>query len=186
MKGFNRQDHSLSLCGLNCLLCPMHLRGYCPGCGKGDGNQSCVIAKCSIKHENIEYCFLCSDYLCSHYHEIDNYDSFITHQNQIVDNEKARLIGLDKYREEQKNKQVFLLELINEYNEGRKMTLYCQTVNLLPFDDLSTIMLELRSLTKKKQLNIKEKAEIAERLFKECARRNDINLKLRKKVSSSI
>ncbi len=185
MKGFNRQDHSLSLCGLNCLLCPMHLRDYCPGCGKGEGNQSCAIARCSILHDNVEYCYLCSDYPCFHYRDIDKYDSFISHQNQLVDNEKAKSIGIDNYKIEQKLKQTYLLELINEYNEGMKMTLYCQAVNLLPMFDLSSIMIELRSLTKGKQLDKKEKAEIAGRLFKECARRNDINLKLRKKVSLS-
>ena len=49
MKGFVRENQLLSLCGLNCGLCPMKLDGYCPGCGGGDGNQSCAIARCSIK-----------------------------------------------------------------------------------------------------------------------------------------
>ena len=37
MKGFNRENQSFSLCGLNCGLCPMHLNKYCPGCGGGSG-----------------------------------------------------------------------------------------------------------------------------------------------------
>ena len=35
MKGFKRNNQLLSLCGLNCGLCPMHIDGYCPGCGGG-------------------------------------------------------------------------------------------------------------------------------------------------------
>ncbi len=37
MKGFSREETRFSLCGLNCLLCSMHLGGYCPGCGGGAG-----------------------------------------------------------------------------------------------------------------------------------------------------
>ena len=37
MKGFSREETRFSLCGLYCLLCSMHLGGYCPGCGGGAG-----------------------------------------------------------------------------------------------------------------------------------------------------
>ena len=50
MKGFNRKNQLFSLCGLNCGLCPMFLNKYCPGCGGGEGNQSCKIARCSMEH----------------------------------------------------------------------------------------------------------------------------------------
>ena len=51
MKGFNRPNQLFSLCGLNCGLCPMFLNKNCPGCGGGEGNQSCKIAKCSMEHD---------------------------------------------------------------------------------------------------------------------------------------
>ncbi len=47
MKGFERENQLLSLCGLNCGLCPMRIGGYCGGCG--NGNQSCRIARCSLE-----------------------------------------------------------------------------------------------------------------------------------------
>ena len=40
MKGFQREDRMFSLCGLNCMLCPMQIGGYCPGCG---GGKSCHV-----------------------------------------------------------------------------------------------------------------------------------------------
>ena len=40
MKDFIRDDDLFSLCGLNCGLCTMHIDGYCPGCGGGEGNQT--------------------------------------------------------------------------------------------------------------------------------------------------
>ena len=60
MKGFERKNQLFSLCGLNCGLCPMLLGNYCGGCG--NGNQSCRIAKCSLEHGKIEYCYECRQY----------------------------------------------------------------------------------------------------------------------------
>lgn len=66
MKGFERENQFLSLCGLNCGLCPMLLGRYCGGCG--NGNQSCSIARCSIEHSSadtkIAYCYECGKYPC--------------------------------------------------------------------------------------------------------------------------
>ncbi len=100
MKNFCRSDQEFSLCGLNCGLCPMKLDNYCPGCGGGPGNQPCAIARCSQQHGNVEYCYLCGRYLCEKYDGIDKYDLFITHRNQIKDNERVRNIGIDAYRAE--------------------------------------------------------------------------------------
>ena len=35
---------------MNCGLCPMFLNKNCPGCGGGEGNQTCKIARCSMEH----------------------------------------------------------------------------------------------------------------------------------------
>ncbi len=83
MKGFERKNQLFSLCGLNCGLCPMLLGNYCGGCG--NGNQSCRIAKCSLEHGKIQYC-----YECEKYQHIDEYDTFITHKRQKADLEKAQ------------------------------------------------------------------------------------------------
>ena len=103
MKGFVRNNQYLSLCGLNCKLCPMNLAGYCSGCGVD--NQSCKIARCSIEHEKIEYCFQCGSFPCDKYAHIDDFDSFITHQNQMNDMGKAQQIGIPAYNAEQEEKR---------------------------------------------------------------------------------
>ena len=70
MKGFERKNQLFSLCGLNCGLCPMLLGNYCGGCG--NGNQSCKIAKCSLAHGEIEYCYECKQYPCEKYQPLIN------------------------------------------------------------------------------------------------------------------
>lgn len=86
MNGFERKNQYLSLCGLNCGLCPMFLGKHCGGCG--NGNQSCKIGKCSLEHGKVEYCFECEQYPCEKYQHIDEYDSFITHRRRKADLDK--------------------------------------------------------------------------------------------------
>lgn len=129
MKGFVRNNQYLSLCGLNCKLCPMNLAGHCSGCGVD--NQSCKIAKCSIEHGKIEYCFQCTSFPCDKYAHIDDFDSFITHHNQMNDMEKASQIGIPAYNAEQEEKRKLLDFLLSHYNDGRRKNLFCVAVNLL-------------------------------------------------------
>ena len=85
MKGFTREETRFSLCGLNCCLCSMHLGGYCPGCGGGSGNQNCAIAKCSLDHGGVLFCWECPEYPCSRYDGFDDGDSFVPHRNRQQD-----------------------------------------------------------------------------------------------------
>lgn len=122
MKGFERKNQLLSLCGLNCGLCTMLLGNHCGGCGKG--NQSCKIAKCSLEHGKIEYCFECENYPCERYQHIDDYDSFITHRHRRTDLGKAQRIGIEQYNLEQQEKMQVLSHLLTYYNDGRRKTFF--------------------------------------------------------------
>lgn len=125
MKNFSKQNPLFSLCGLNCGLCSMRLGGHCPGCGGGAGNQPCAIARCSREHGNVEYCFECGEYPCGKYEGITEYDSFITHRNQLCDLDRAGRIGINAYQAELNKKMQILELLLDSYNDGRKKTLFC-------------------------------------------------------------
>jgi len=179
MKDFNRTNLLFSLCGLNCGLCTMRLDGYCPGCGGGNGNQSCSIAKCSLQHDKVEYCFLCPEYTCLKYEGAEEFDSFITHQRQLRDMALAQEIGIEAYNEEQTRKVEILRTLLSGYNDGRRKTFYCAAVNLLPLRDIENIMKQITENSSCSSL--KEKAELAVSLFQNLAVRQGVVLKLRKK-----
>ena len=93
MKGFARNDFLFSLCGLNCGLCSMYLDSYCPGCRGWEGNQSCKIARCSLRHGKVEYCSRCEEFPCEQYRKEDEFDSFITHRNRMRDLKKPNKWG---------------------------------------------------------------------------------------------
>ena len=156
MKGFVRNNQYLSLCGLNCKLCPMNLAGYCSGCGVD--NQSCKIARCSIEHEKIEYCFQCGSFPCDKYAHIDDFDSFITHQNQMNDMGKAQQIGIPAYNAEQEEKRKILDFLLASYNDGRRKNLFCIAVNLLEIGEIENILQAVKSDKEFQGLSKKEQA----------------------------
>lgn len=182
MNGFHRKNQLLSLCGLNCSLCPMHLGNHCGGCG--NGNQSCKIAKCSLEHERIEYCYECRQYPCEKYQHIDEYDSFITHRRQKADLEKARSIGIEQYNLEQQEKTQILSYLLSNYNDGRRKSFFCVAVNLRDLSDIKEAIKQIQSNDKLPALPLKEQSLYAAEVFQDIADRRNIKLKLMKKNSS--
>ena len=181
MKGFTRTEIRFSLCGLNCALCSMHLGGYCPGCGGGSGNQSCTIAKCSLEHGSVQFCWECPEYLCSRYEGFDDGDSFVPHRNRQQDIVRARELGLDTYLVQLEEKRAILDELLAYYNDGRRKTFFNTAVYLLPLEDLRSVMASLGSQSELGEQVVKERALAAVELLQAAAGRRGISLKLNKK-----
>ncbi|WP_050635599.1 DUF3795 domain-containing protein [Candidatus Stoquefichus sp. SB1] len=179
MKDFERINSLFSLCGLNCGLCSMKLSGHCGGCGFG--NQSCKIAKCSLEHNKIEYCFQCEEYPCSKYESIELFDSFITHRNQKIDMLKAQKIGIEFYNAEQTEKSKLLNILLSNYNSGREKTLYCLAVNLFEVDEIKEVLAMTENNTYLCGKSVKEKADYVKKQLQALAEKNGVELKLRKK-----
>lgn len=178
MKGFVRKNLLFSLRGLNCALCPMQLGNYCPGCGGGEGNQSCAIARCSLENGKVEFCFDCTQFPCSRYRQTAEFDSFVTHQNQLSDLQKARQLGIVPYTQELLQKRQILLYLLQNYNDGRKKTLFCTAVNLLPLTWLQSI---IAALDNSESFNQKERSALAASLLQQAADELGLSLRLRKK-----
>ena len=181
MKGFTRTETRFSLCGLNCALCSMQLGGYCPGCGGGAGNQSCGLARCSLEHGGIRFCWECPEYPCPRYEGFDEGDSFVPHRNRTQDIARARELGLEVYLAELEEKRVILEKLLAGYNDGRRKTLFTTAVYLLPLEDLRAAMADLNGRAELAGQPIKERAFAAAGLLQKEAERRGIVLKLNKK-----
>ena len=179
MKGFKRDNQKLSLCGLNCMLCPMFLGKYCGGCG--NGNQPCKIARCGMEHGNIEYCYECENYPCEKYEDIEKYDSFITHRRQKIDLEREKTIGIEQYNLEQEEKVHILDYLLSRYNDGRRKTFFCLAVNLLELSELGEAMKELTDNGELDSLPLKAQCAYVVDVFQKIADRRNVKLKLNKK-----
>ena len=181
MKGFTRTETRFSLCGLNCALCSMRMGGYCPGCGGGAGNQSCAIARCSLEHGGVPFCWECPEYPCPHYQGFDGGDSFVPHRNRQQDIVRAREMGLEDYLAQLEEKRAILEKLLAYYNDGRRKTLFNTAVYLLPLEDLHTVTAALNSRPELAEQSVKERALAAVELLQEAADRRGISLKLNQK-----
>ena len=135
---------------------------------------TCPIAPCSVEHGGVEYCFECVEYPCEKYEGIDLHDSLISHKNQLRDMEKAKRMGIDKYKEEQLAKKEILNKLLKEYDDGHSDVFFCLAVNLLELNDLNEMMNNLK--LSNENLSIRD---IKDKLY-EIAEKRDILLKLRK------
>ena len=181
MKGFVRDNRLLSLCGLNCGLCSMHLDGRCPGCGGGEGNQPCKIARCSLEYGSVAYCGDCGSYPCEKYEHFDDFDSFITHRRRGADMARVKEIGEAAYNTEQREKIEILQFLLAGFNDGRRKTFFCAAVNLLELPELREIVRGLSEDPSLRQMPLKEKSTRAAKLLQQAADQQNVEWRLRKK-----
>lgn len=179
MRGFERKNQLFSLCGLNCGLCPMLLGNYCGGCG--NGNQSCKIAKCSLEHGKVQYCYECKQYPCEKYQDMNEYDIFITHRRQKADLERAQSIGIEQYNLEQREKAQILSHLLSNYNDGRRKNFFCVAVNLLELSELQEAIKQIQSNSELPSLPFKEQCLYVAEVFQKIAGRRNLELKLIRK-----
>lgn len=180
MKGFSRPVTQFSLCGLNCALCTMNIGGYCPGCGGGEGNQSCRIARCSLEHGNPCFCFECPLYPCPLFDSFDSCDSFIPHGVRTRDVERMRTIGLAGYLEELEEKRKLLLALIRDFDDGRRKTFFSVAVYLLDLGDLEEVMAEASDPAGLGGMDKKARAEHVSGLLRRRAAEKKLELRLRR------
>lgn len=174
---FERRDKLFSLCGLNCSLCPSFVQGNCPGCQEGSHCAVvCPFVPCSLEHGGIQYCFECGEYPCDKYDGINEFDSLISHRNQLKDIEKAKEIGIGSYHKEQMIKKQFLLKILKNYNDG-ELVFYCMAVNLMDIDDLRAILIYADSVTG--GMSLSEKSDLLKKMLNDCAFKRGIELKLR-------
>lgn len=134
-----------------------------------------------MEHDGAQYCFQCSEYPCEKYNGIDEFDSFITHQNQKFDMEKAKRLGIDVYNAEQVEKAKILQMFLSNYNDGRKKTLFCVAVNLLELQELQMVLREMNHRPDMETLTLKEKSAFVATLLQNAAASKNIDLKLHKK-----
>lgn len=192
MKEFSRETPQFSLCGLNCCLCPRFRttgNSRCPGCGGTDfyeKHPACGIISCSHRHEDVPYCFQCSDYPCDRYKRPNEKDSFITYLHVTMDMETAKNTGLENYLNQLTKKTQILDHLLDEWDNGRLKSYFCLAVNLLPLPDLEMAMDILANTKKTLQTEpIKSSANgnlglIAKEYFDKLAAEKGILLQLRR------
>jgi len=127
-----KSDWLISICGLNCAVCDIHLAGRghekirdeivewfrkqrnqtidpekikCEGCrGPPDAHWSadCKMLQCARKR-GIQYCFECSEFPCTLLNEFSA-DGVAHHKRTVENMKKMKEVGIETWIEDQKRK----------------------------------------------------------------------------------
>ena len=89
--------------------------------------------------------------------------------------QKAKAMGIEKYREGQIAKSKVLHDLLNEYDNGRRDVFFCLAVNLFELNDSQQILDKANELTK--DMNLDEKSDYIKSMFLHLAFKINISIK---------
>ena len=90
--------------------------------------------------------------------------------------EKAKQIGIEAYKEEQREKKKILDRLLEEYDNGQKDVFFCLAVNMLEIADLKDVLEQAEKTAG--DMNPSDKAEFMEQQLHLCAEKRNIVLEL--------
>ena len=169
----------IGCCGLYCGLCSKYQSkapSRCLGCKVGEQHSWCSIWNCCVKKHGFETCNTCK--------EVFSCEIFlrrkVTEWIPAADNlRQIKIIGLKNWLKEQKVKQTLLEELLQNYNDGRSMNLYCKSCARMSIDLINKVIKE--SIIKIKNEKIEEsdrksKANILKEEIHNSALKARINL----------
>ena len=101
----------------------------------------------------------------------------VLHRNIKKDVEKAKQIGIEAYKEEQREKKKILDRLLEEYDDGQRDVFFCLAVNMLEIADLKGVLEQAEKTAG--DMNPLGKAEFMERQLHSCEEKRNVVLELR-------
>lgn len=181
-----KKFETIGCCGIDCGLCPrFYTKGdsVCPGCGGSNFKEkhpSCGFLTCCALKKGLEVCSTCTDFPCKRFESERNAsDSFVTHQKIFPNHNYIKTNGVGKFIEQQQVRTDLLVDLLNNFDDGRSKSFFCISCALLPLEKI----MELQRLTKEQFLLV-EDLLIKNKLVKDfvvvSANSLNISLKLRK------
>jgi len=130
----------------------------------------------------LEVCAQCTDYPCEQFRDADRGPDYKTTAKRILTNQEyIRVQGLDAFLTRQAERKAILRELLSNFNDGRKKTLYCLAATLLPLDKLQGALSEAkRHVEKSGETDQKENARIMKEILESLAVNENESLRMRK------
>ena len=105
-------------------------------------------------------------------------DSFKCYQRLEDDIAFIGQYGIEEFEKAQKTRENLLLEMLQEYDEGRSKSYYCIAATILEIEELKKALNRARKDSK--GLDIKGKSKILHSVLDEIAGQKNYSLKLRK------
>ncbi len=169
----------IGCCGLYCGLCSKYQSkapSRCIGCKLGEQHSWCSIWNCCVKKHGFNTCAECSDlFHCAIFsrRKVAEWIPAVSNLRQIKD------VGLDSWLTEQKERQRLAEDLLQNYNDGRSMSVYCKVCARMPIELIKSGIREAKNKLASEQVyeaDVKSKAKIVKATIEDLALKTNISL----------
>ena len=147
----------------------------------------CGVYRCVTKRGYLT-CAECPEYPCTRLKRAlkidEGIDSFLSHRVALDNLDNIRKFGMDSFLSEQRERRLLARRLIEDYNAGRSMTLYCTACALLPTRVITQAIDRVEKQVSTGAIDRDDRKMLARQMRLELnslAKRLDINLSLRRK-----
>ena len=175
----NEARDLIGCCGLYCGLCNKYQSkapSRCIGCKLGEQHSWCSIWKCCVQKHGFETCTECSEiFECTIFlrRKVTEWIPAAENLHQISE------AGIEVWLREQEERQALLEKLLQNYNEGRSMSLYCKVCARMPIDLINQAIEEAKQkLVNEKvdESDVKSRARVLKAVIQNVASEVNIDL----------
>ena len=185
----SKRHPTISACGIDCGLCPLHHVTAGDGCGgctapapSGAKGRWCAISRCAVRDRGYETCADCSGFPCARLDGWDEQESVVTHLRTLDNLRSIREHGLSAFLEQQQRRIGLLEAMLGGFDDGRSKGYCCLAAALLPLEELEVGLKEARREVGEGGVpgdDRKSRATILRRVLDSAAARLGISLRLR-------
>jgi hypothetical protein len=111
--------------------------------------------RCCVMKRNHETCADCDEFPCEKFVKWLDMDSFVTHQKCFPNIQRIKKIGINAFLREQEERKVLLEIMLEQYNPGKCMSLYCLASSLMGVKSLNEAMEQIESIEENKARSFK-------------------------------
>lgn len=178
-KKVQTENDLIGACGIYCGLCPKYqskATSRCIGCKLGEQHSWCSIWNCCVKKHGFKTCAECGEiFNCAIFlrRKVDEWIPAADNLRQIKEG------GLENWLREQKERQILVEELLQNYNEGRSMSFYCSACAKMPVSLVNKAAKEGKKKIVSDKLDkshIKMRAKIMKSVIKDMAEKYNISM----------
>jgi len=147
----------------------------------------CGVYRCATKRGYLT-CAECPEYPCTRLKRAlkidEGIDSFLSHKVALDNLDDIRKFGMESFLSEQRERRLLARRLIEDYNAGRSITLYCTACALLPTRVITQAIGRLERQIHDGRIDRDDRKMLARQMRLELnslAKSLDIDLSLRRK-----
>ena len=172
-------NNLIGCCGLYCGLCNKYQSNApsrCMGCKLGEQHSWCSIWICCVKKHGFETCAEGSEI----------FDCIVFTRRKVAEwipaADNLRQInegGLEIWLKEQTERQRLVEGLLQNHNEGRSMSFYCNACARMSIESINKAIAEAEEKLKREKVDesdMKSRAKILKAIIKDLAKKAEINL----------